>query len=71
MTKRPTTIKRAYTRHYRDNDQLIAYVEWSDGSRVEGPAELYHGKRIPSSALMGALFERAMREGLNIEHETW
>lgn len=64
-------IKRAYTRLYRDNGQLKAYVEWEDGSRTEGDAEQYHGIRVPRGAHMGALFDRAIREGKTIEHETW
>ena len=66
-----TEIKRAYTRYYRDNGDLKAYVEWKGGGRTEGDAELYHGKRIPSGAHMGALFDRAIACGLTIEHETW
>lgn len=64
-------IKRAYTIHYRDNDSLVAYVEWANGSRTEGEAEDYHGVTVPSSEGMGALFDRAIREGLTIEHEVW
>lgn len=41
------TITKAYTRHYRDNDSRKAYVEWSDGSRTEGTAELYYDIMIP------------------------
>ena len=59
----PRTIKRAYTRHYRDNDSLKAYVEWSDGGRTEGEAEYYHGVPVPSGVHMGELFDRAMRDG--------
>ena len=65
------SIKKIYTRHYRDNDQLMAYVEWSTGSRTEGAAEMYHGVAIPSSAHMGALFDRGIREGLTVEREVW
>lgn len=64
-------ITAAYTRQYRDNGQLKAYVEWADGSRTEGEAELYHGKRVPKGDHMGALFDRAMRDGITIRHETW
>lgn len=62
------TIKRAYTRHYSDNDQLAAYVEWSCGSRTEGAAE---APLSPSGLHMRALFARAERDGLTISHETW
>ena len=35
MTARaPRTIKRIYVRRYRDNGQVTAYVDWSDGSRT-------------------------------------
>ncbi len=55
-------ISKAYIRHYTDNDQFTAYVEWSDGGRTEGQ---------PESAHMLALFARAQREGLNVTRETW
>lgn len=64
-------IKRAYTRHYRDNDQRSAYVDWADGSRTEGEAEDYHGILLPVGMHMGLLFERALAQGLKIEHEIW
>lgn len=67
----PHKIIRAYTRLYTDNKALRAYVDWEDGSRTEGSAELYHGTRIPSGLHMGALFDRAIREGLIVQHETW
>jgi hypothetical protein len=66
-----SAIKRAYTRHYRDNGTRVAYVEWQDGSRTEAPAVLYHGVPIPQGDHMGQLFDRAIREGLKIEHEVW
>jgi len=56
------TIKRAYVRHYSDNNQTTAYVEWSDGSSTEGEQDNLH---------MRELFKRAEREGLTIERETW
>lgn len=71
MRKRTHGIKRAYTRHYRDNGQLVAYVEWADGSRTEGEAYLYYGKALPEGEHMGALFDRAIREGLTVTHEVW
>ncbi len=64
-------IEKVYTRYYRDNRQLTAYVEWADGSRTEGPAEMYHGLAIPSGTHMGALFDRAIREGLTVERQIW
>lgn len=62
-------IVRAYTRHYSDNRQTKAYVEWSDGSRTEGDARCYN--RVPIGLHMQALFDRALRDGLKIERETW
>ncbi len=64
-------ITKAYTRKYRDNGSLVAYVEWDDGSRTEGAAEMYHGVPIPCGAHMGALFDFALRDGLTIVRETW
>lgn len=64
-------ITRIYTRHYRDNGQTMAYVDWADGSRTEGTAEDYHGILLPVNAHMGALFDRALREGLTVEREVW
>lgn len=64
-------IVKAYTRYYRDSGQRTAYIEWSDGSRTEGPAQLYHGLPIPLGERMGALFDRAIRMGLTVERETW
>lgn len=55
-------IKRAYVRHYSDNGQTKAYVEWLDGSRIEGDEHNPH---------MRELFRRAKRDGITIERETW
>ena len=55
-------IIKVYTREYRDNGQIKAYVEWADGSRTEGE---------PEGAHMQALFARAEREGLEITKEVW
>lgn len=70
MRKRPT-IQRIYTRHYSDNLQNKAYVDWSDGSRTEGEAIDYHGILIPANEHMGALFDHGLRAGLVVERETW
>lgn len=64
-------IKKVYTRHYTDNGQLMAYVEWDDGSRTEGPAEDYYGVVVPIGPHMGCLFDRALACGLVVEHQTW
>lgn len=58
------TSKRAYVRHYTDNDQRTAYVEWSDGSRTEGNGD------TPGVHML-SLFTKAQREGIRIERETW
>lgn len=65
------TITKAYTRHYRDNGQNVACVEWSNGSTTIGAAKRYHGILIPLGEHMGALFDRALRDGLTIGKEVW
>lgn len=55
-------IVKAFIRHYTDNNQTTAYVEWDDGARTEGK---------PDNTHMRALLMRAEREGLQIERETW
>jgi hypothetical protein len=66
-------ITRAYTRRYVDNDSIKSYVEWVDTKGEAGRTEGYaqRGKRTPIGEHMQALFERAKREGVTIEHETW
>jgi hypothetical protein len=56
------TIVRAYVRHYSDNGQSLAYVEWSDGSRTEGDQHNTH---------MQALLRHAVRLGRFAGFETW
>lgn len=65
------TIKRVYTRHYRDNAQRTCYVEWSDGSRTEGPAYEYHGLLLPAGAHMKFLFDQALKRGMQVGREVW
>lgn len=69
--RKSNTIKAAILRHYRDNAQCASYIEWSNGSRTEGAAEYYHGILVPVGAHMGALFDRAIREGVQIKREKW
>lgn len=64
-------LTKVYTRLYSDTHQLKAYVEWSDGSRTEGDAYAWAGKRHPKDSHMTALFARAERDGLEVQHETW
>lgn len=69
-------ITRAYTRHYRDNGQRTAYVEWIDHKgetgRTEGPILAERGTMAQVyGAHMGALIARAICTGVEIEHETW
>lgn len=74
----PKQIKRIYIRRYRDNGQATAYVDWSDGSRTEGSLQrLYYrplgkgGYTVTFGQHMHALFNRARREGLHLQLETW
>lgn len=62
-------ITRAYVRHYTDNNQTVAYVEWIDHRGVPGRTE---GAFKPPMASgcglhMLALFARARREGITKE----
>lgn len=59
-------ITRAYVRTYRDNGQVTAYVEWIDNRGATGRTE---GK--PNNIHMIELLNRAKREGLTVEQETW
>lgn len=59
-------ITKSYIRHYRDNGQTTAYAEWQDAHGKNGRTE-----GDPESAHMVALFARAEREGITIEHQTW
>ena len=59
-----TKITRAYTRHYSDNGQTFAYVEWTDNKGRSGRTE---GKR--NGLHMAALLQRAQREGVTIERQ--
>ncbi len=74
MTKQ---IKRVYVRRYRDNEQVTAYVDWADGSRTEGNIRKLHDWRgyryteFDFGEHMHALFNRARREGLHLQLETW
>lgn len=69
-------ITRVYTRHYRDNDQRTAYVEWVDhngkSGRTEGPVH-WEGQTIAEryGLHMGALIARAICHGVPVEHEIW
>jgi len=72
-------ITAAYTRHYRDNGQTTAYVEWIDHKgetgRTEGPVLLPIGTKHPLAEVyglhMGTLFARAICTGVEIDHQTW
>lgn len=65
-------ITAAYVRHYTDNGQTKAYVEWLDShgrsGRTEGEAD--RRTRKPIGAHMTALFDRARREGVTVEQQT-
>ena len=80
-------ITRAYVRHYSDNGQTTAYVEWLDNrgkaGRTEGAvgpcpccgsdcaASFEEGRKVQLGAHMAALFARAEREGVVAEHDNW
>lgn len=59
-------ITHAYIRHYGDSGQTTAYVEWVDDKgrlgRTEGRVGGTH---------MRDLFNRAKREGVQIERQRW
>lgn len=59
-------ITKAYIRHYADSGQTTAYVEWVDEKGKTGRTE---GK--PSGLHMEALLNRARREGVAVEKQTW
>lgn len=68
------SIKRIYVRRYSDSGDIVAYCEWSDGSRTEGRLtyrELSHRSGFTFGQHMHALFNRARREGLHMEREYW
>ena len=69
-------ITKAYVRHYRDNGQTTAYVEWIDHNgktgRTEGAVRSKTGTLEQCYGLhMGALMARAICHGIEIERETW
>lgn len=70
-------ITAAYTRHYRDNGQTTAYVEWTDRRGKQGRTEGRVCSRdgdapnTPAGPHMAALFARAKRDGVPITHEIW
>jgi hypothetical protein len=59
-------ITKAYVRHYRDNGQTVAYVEWIDTRGKAGRTE-----GTPDNPHMRALFVRAAREGITPTNEVW
>lgn len=71
MSRNSRKIVKVLIRHYSDNGQNSSIVEWGDGSRTEGAAVDYHGVLIPVGIHMGALFDRAIREGLTVERQVW
>ena len=69
-------ITKAYVRHYSDNGQTKAGVEWIDHNGKAGCTE--GGVIAKTGTLaevygvhMGALMARAICNGVEIEHETW
>ena len=72
-------ITKAYIRHYADNGQTTAYVDWfvnrGKPGRTEGSAlwlreDLDH-RHAPKGEQMRALFARAQRDGVAITREIW
>lgn len=55
-------IKRMYLREYTDSGQITCYVEWNTGERTEGSEHSGH---------MQALVLRGIRDGVQLETETW
>lgn len=72
-------ITKAYIRHYSDNGQTTAYVDWLDSKgkpgRTGGPAlwlrDDLDQRHAPDGEHMRALFARADREGVHISREVW
>ena len=71
-------ITRAYVRHYRDNGQTTAYVEWIDHNGTAGRTEGAVLSKRPGPTLaetyglhMGALIARAICHGVEVERQTW
>jgi hypothetical protein len=66
-------ITKAYIRHYSDNGQSTAYVEWVDSRGKAGRTEATRGtfEFRPYGDHMDALLDRAKREGITVERETW
>lgn len=73
MTDR--TIKRAYVRRYSDTGQIVAYVEWANGSRTESTLRRFDIGRgriaVTFGTHMHQLFARAKAAGLTLQRETW
>jgi len=69
-------ITKAYVRHYCDNGQTTAYVEWVDHNgklgRTEAPVKARSGtlEQIYGPH-MGALMARAICHSIEIERQTW
>lgn len=69
------TIKRIYVRHYRDSGEVVAYVEWSTGSRTEATLQAFdigrNRRAYTFGSHMHALMKQANRQGLKLEREVW
>ena len=71
--QRIAQVTDAYVRHYSDNGQTTAYVEWCDQNGGRGRTEggLFPCPHVVLGTHMTALFARANREGIAIRGETW
>lgn len=71
-------ITAAYVRHYSDNGQTKAYVEWVDHKGQAGRTEADITGRPEDAVMsevygahMGALMARAICNGIVIERQDW
>lgn len=73
-----TKITRVYVRHYRDNGQTTAYVEWIDRKgrpgRTEGAVQSADRRATLAETYgvhMGALIAQAVCHGVEVERQVW
>ena len=73
------TFTDSYVRRYRDNGQIVAYVEWTDDKGRWGRTEAHPAFWWPRGRLMDvrfgthmhALMAAAKRQGVPMRRETW
>jgi hypothetical protein len=68
-------ITRIYVRRYSDTGQIVAYVDWANGSRTEATLRTFdigHNRQaVTFGTHMHALFASAKAAGLRLQRETW